>query len=274
LDEKVAPWQSSGVRNASNASLWAAVFWRALAIWLPIAAATTGLAGIVYLTAQQSMRLGFDDPQIALARRTADRLNSGAAPASLVPEQAELATSLDPFVLVLDADGRLLASSVVLHGQMPNYPAGVFDTARRRGEDRVTWQPESGVREATVAVPWHGGFVVTGRSLELTERHVDQLAVLVGAGWLATLGLVAVAALLAVLLSPPPAWPAVSLGPWRIAAYEMVLGLASWMMNGLDEDGRSRALEALRATLAAHTTDSGARCDSSGWIITSRSRVG
>jgi hypothetical protein len=182
------------VQNAFNAPAWVAVVWRALAIWVPIAAATTGLAALVYVTAQQNLRLGADDPQIALARQTAARLDGGAAPASVVPEQVDLATSLDPFVLVLDADGRLLASSVLLHGQMPNYPEGVFASVRRHGEDRVTWQPESGVREATVAVPWHGGFVVAGRSLELTEQHIDQLGVLVGTGWLATLGLVAVAA--------------------------------------------------------------------------------
>jgi hypothetical protein len=169
--------------------------WRALAIWLPIAAATTGLAGMVYLTAQQSLRLGSDDPQIALARRTAAHLDGGAAPASVVPEQVDLATSLDPFVLVFDADARLLASSVLLHGRTPDYPVGVLDTVRRRGEDRVTWQPEPGVRDATVAVPWRGGFVVAGRSLELTEQHIDQLGLLVGAGWMATLGMVAVAAL-------------------------------------------------------------------------------
>ena len=29
---------------------------------------------------------------------------------------------------------------------------GVFDTVRARGEDRVTWQPENGVRNATVVV--------------------------------------------------------------------------------------------------------------------------
>jgi hypothetical protein len=199
------------VKHASNAPFWATVVWRALVIWLPIAAATTGLAGIVYVTAQQTLRLGSDDLQVALARRTAARLDGGTAPASVLSEQVDLATSLDPFVLVFDADGRLLASSVLLHGQLPNYPAGVFETVRRRGEDRVTWQPEPGVRDGTVAVPWHGGFVVAGRSLELTEQHIDQLGLLVGAGWLATLGLVAVAALLTAVLSPP-AWPAVSLG--------------------------------------------------------------
>ena len=118
------------MRHTSHATPWAAIVWRAICIWLPVAAATTGLAGIVYVTAQQSLRLGTDDLQVALARRTATRLNGGAAPASVIPEQVDLATSLDPFVLVLDADGGVLASSALLHGQNPNYPAGVLDSVR------------------------------------------------------------------------------------------------------------------------------------------------
>jgi hypothetical protein len=54
------------------------------------------------------------------------------------------------------------------------------------------------------------------------------------------------------------------------AAYELVLGLAGWMMQDLDETGRSRALEALRASLGAHVTDSGVRYDSAAWIIGGR----
>jgi hypothetical protein len=46
----------------------------------------------------------------------------------------------------------------------------------------------------------------------------------------------------------------------------MVLGLAGWMMPGLDEDAASRELQALCATLAAHTTDTGLRYDSAGWL--------
>jgi hypothetical protein len=80
----------------------------------------------------------------------------------------------------------------------------------------VTWQPEPGVREATVAVGWRRGFVVAGRSLQLTEQHIDQVGLIVGMGWLATLVLVAGAALLAALLNPPPDRPTFSLGPWRI----------------------------------------------------------
>jgi len=194
-----------------------AVLTRAVAIWLPIAAATTGLALIVYGAVQQNLRLTADDPQVALARRTAAQLDAGTPPSAAVPaERVDLARSLDPFVLVFDANGQVLASSATLHSQVPDYPVGVFDTVRARGEDRVTWQPEKNVRNATVAISWQGGFVVAGRSLRLTEQHIDQIGLVVGAGWLATLTLVTAAAVLATLINPPRDTQTLSLGPWRI----------------------------------------------------------
>jgi len=205
------------MRHVSTAPAWAAVLTRALAIWLPIAAATTGLAVIVYGAVQQNLRLTADDAQVALAVRTAAHLDAGTPPSAAVPaEQLDLARSLDPFVLVFDADGHVLASSATLHGRVPDYPVGVFDTVRARGEDRVTWQPENGLRNATVAVAWQGGFVVAGRSLRPTEQHVDQIGRVVGAGWLATLTLVAAAAVVATLINPPRDWPTFGLGPRRI----------------------------------------------------------
>jgi hypothetical protein len=209
--------QTEEVSHTSNVPGWASVVTRAIAIWLPIAAATTGLAGIVYGAAQQNLRLTADDPQIGLAQRTAAQLDAGSPPSAAVPsEQVDLARSLDPFVLVFDASGHVLASSATLHGQVPDYPIGVFDTVRARGEDRVTWQPENGVRHATAAVAWRGGFVVAGRSLRLTEQHIDQLRLVVGAGWLATLALVAGAASVATVINPPGDRAIFSLGPIRI----------------------------------------------------------
>jgi hypothetical protein len=162
------------------------------------------MAVLLYAALQQDLRLGADDPQVALARATADRLDAGSPPSALVSnDQADLSRSLDPFVLVFDAGGRLLASSVTVQGQPPDYPAGVFDSARARGETRVTWQPAPGVRSATVAVPWRGGYVVAGRSLLLTEEHIDQIGVLIAAGWLGTLALIALAAVLAAAIGQP-----------------------------------------------------------------------
>lgn len=50
-------------------------------------------------------------------------------------------------------------------------------------------------------------------------------------------------------------------------AYAFVLGLMGWMLEGLDDSGRARALDNLRATLTAHDTGSGVELDSAAWII-------
>jgi hypothetical protein len=137
-------------------------------VWLPVAIAVTGLAGIAYLAVQQDLRLSADDAQVALARSTATRLDTGVAPLKTLPaDSVDLTNSLEPFVMVFDSTGRLLASSATLNGQPVDYPADVFDSVRARTEDRVTWQPEPGIRSATVAVPWRNGFVVAGRSSQV-----------------------------------------------------------------------------------------------------------
>jgi hypothetical protein len=50
-------------------------------------------------------------------------------------------------------------------------------------------------------------------------------------------------------------------------AYQLVLGLLGWMLQGLDDDGRAVAQDALRATIAAHATTEGVVYDSAAWII-------
>jgi SAM-dependent methyltransferase len=50
-------------------------------------------------------------------------------------------------------------------------------------------------------------------------------------------------------------------------AYQFVLGLLGWMLEGLDDDGRARALDALRTTTSSHDTPDGVVYDSAVWII-------
>jgi SAM-dependent methyltransferase len=50
-------------------------------------------------------------------------------------------------------------------------------------------------------------------------------------------------------------------------ACEFVLGLMGWMLDGLDDAGRARALDALRATTHDHETADGVLYDSAAWII-------
>ncbi len=49
--------------------------------------------------------------------------------------------------------------------------------------------------------------------------------------------------------------------------HQFVIGLVGWMLEGLDEPGRRRALDDLRATIAAHATPEGVVFGSAAWII-------
>ena len=51
-------------------------------------------------------------------------------------------------------------------------------------------------------------------------------------------------------------------------ALRFVLGVSGWMLDGLDDDGRRRAVEALRSSLVAHETPEGVRYDSAAWLVT------
>jgi len=160
--------------------------------WLPLAIATAGLCALVYLTVQQSLRMGANDPQIQMAEDAASQLNTGASVESVIPSnKVEIADSLAPFVIVFDQSGKVLASSATLHGAVPIYPSGVLDYTRQKGQDRVTWQPEVGVRMATVVVSYKNGLVLAGRSLlevEIRETQVEQLSILAMlAIWIVTL---------------------------------------------------------------------------------------
>ena len=50
-------------------------------------------------------------------------------------------------------------------------------------------------------------------------------------------------------------------------AHRFVLGLMGWMLTGLDDAGRARAIDALHATMAAHETPDGVVLDSAAWIV-------
>ena len=178
------------------------LFTRAFPKWLPIAVAVTVLVGISYIFVQQSYRQTANDPQIMMARDVAAAVAAGTPAGQLVPKEAvDPSKSLAPFLIVLNADGRtVVASSMVLGAITPVPPAGVLETAKASGENRVTWQPRADARIASVVVPVRGGpggYVVAGRSLRATEERVDQLTQLAGLGWIGALVLTLLAVLLA-----------------------------------------------------------------------------
>jgi hypothetical protein len=162
-----------------------------LRIWLPAAVILTGICGLVYMAEQQSLRQGANDPQIQLAEDAAAALSDGKStitavvPASIV----DVGRSLAPFIMAFDPSEAVSASSGLLHGQNPVLPAGVLDYVKKNGEDRITWQPEPGVRIAAVVerVESTGGFVLAGRSLREVEKRENQTVQITAVFWLVTL---------------------------------------------------------------------------------------
>jgi hypothetical protein len=164
---------------------------RILKQWLPLAAVTTLLCGQVYLSVQQTLRWGANDPQIQMAEDAATALAAGGSPQSMVPfSQVEISSSLAPFMVIYSDAGQPLASSGLLNGAVPNLPAGVLDYTRQNNEDRISWQPEAGVRVAAVVAAYGGkqpGFVLAGRSLREVEKRESQLEQITGIAWMVTL---------------------------------------------------------------------------------------
>lgn len=179
-------------------------FLRVAALFLPAAAALTIAGGLTFLAVQQDLRIGANDVPQQLAEDGVAALNRGAEPAAVVGSGSVLIdSSLAPFVAVFDGQGTLLATSGSLDGKPPAPPIGVLRSAQANGRDAVTWQPRTGVRIALVALPWKGGAVVAGRSLRVVESRIDAIQVLMAAGLLAGLAVLAVVAAIAAWL-----WPA------------------------------------------------------------------
>jgi len=157
---------------------------------------STVLALALYAIPQQVIRLGANDPQIAMAGDLAARLEGGVAASEAVPAgSVDMTRSLTPFVIVYDDQGKPLASQAQLNGQTPTPPAGVFDFVRTHGEDRITWRPEAGVRMAAVVKRVegaHAGFVLAGRSLREEETRQTQVGQMAWAAWMGMMGMILV----------------------------------------------------------------------------------
>jgi hypothetical protein len=103
-----------------------------------------------------------------------------------------MASNPAPFVIVYDAHRHVLASSGRLNGRTPALPAGVLTSVASHGQDRITWQPQPGLREAAIIQPYGGpdpGFVLAAQSLEIISAQQRSLTWSVACIWLAALAL-------------------------------------------------------------------------------------
>jgi hypothetical protein len=181
---------------------------RALRTWLPLAALAVCAALMVYGAVQQNFRSSANDPQIQIAEDVVRSLEEGIPPQTIVGKDArlDLSVTLSPFLIIYDNAGIPLASSVELHSAVPTLPGGVYDYTSAHGEDRITWQPERGLRFATVMKRYEAagssstaGFVLVGRSLREVESRTSRLMTNLLLGLLVTLIVTFVTVLVAAL---------------------------------------------------------------------------
>ncbi len=179
--------------------------------WLPLALLITVLSALIHVAVQQNYRMTGNDPQIQLAEDASAALATGLPPEAITTQQpTDIAKSLSPFFVVFDDTYKPISGTGVLDGKLPTLPSGVFDYAKSHGENRFTWQPKSGVRQAVVLSQYKAqsqtasssketiGYIAVGRSLSEIEKRSSNLGIMVLLAWLAALLLSFLSVMLAV----------------------------------------------------------------------------
>lgn len=182
--------KSSKDKNLKDKKIWLKI----LITWTPLALVITLVLGTVYLLCQQVYRMSANDPQIQISEDIANKLSQGTPLKNVLPaERVDMSKSLSTYVMLFDDSGNLLATNTTINGAVPSFPIGVLDYSRAHGQDRVTWQPESNIRQATVVTYFNGassGFVLVGRSLREVEIRENNLLFIVGFAWFFSLAAV------------------------------------------------------------------------------------
>jgi hypothetical protein len=155
--------------------------------WLLPVVVTSIIFGTMYVVTQQVQRLSANDDPLRLASQVAAELREGQSATVAAQPHVDLERSLALFVVVENAQGTATSGSGYLRNKLVSLPTGVLSNAARTGRDDVTWQPETGLRFATVTLKVGDQFVTAGQSLAPSEDRDTTFRELVGFGWLASM---------------------------------------------------------------------------------------
>lgn len=168
--------------------------------WIPLAVVVTALCGLVYVVGQQNLRQAANDPQIQISEDLAGQLGQKKLPSPQTSlDIIDISKSLAPFVIVYDDRGQAIGSTARLNGKAPTLPKGVLEYTKAHKQDRITWEPQKGIRHAIVVTRVENGikgYVLAGRSLREVETRSDLLLKQVSIVWIVIL----VTSLVAVIL--------------------------------------------------------------------------
>lgn len=164
---------------------------RCIRIWLIFTAVIISLCALMYLVAQQNLRLGANDPQYQLTTDIASELGNGQTPDHYIPSSTtDMLKSLATYIIIFDDSKNVVGSSVSLDNKTPIPPSGVFQYTKEHGIDSFTWEPKSGIRQAVVMERYEGahpGYVLVGKSIQQTERRELRMLKIIALGGLLTI---------------------------------------------------------------------------------------
>jgi len=166
---------------------------RSVISWLPLSVAIVCIYGIMYLVVQQYIRLSANEILTEYAENTRSKLENGMTPDSIIKEipKIDMAKSLSPFVMIYNNARILIASSASLKENYPAIATGTLDYAEKNNGNKVTWQPQQEVRNATVILhctkDGQGYFILAGRSLREIENREHFVLLQTFAGMMLTL---------------------------------------------------------------------------------------
>ncbi|MFA5130308.1 MAG: hypothetical protein WC477_05340 [Patescibacteria group bacterium] len=173
---------------------------------LTLILAISVIAGFAYIASQQVLRQDANDPQIQIVEDASAAFSAGqqVPTQDAAGTQTDIAKSLSTFIVIYNSTGTAVFSTGVLNDAAPVPPKGVLDTAAK-GEVRVTWQPQKGLRYAIVAAPYTSsdgsGVVLAGRSLREVERREMILGIQFLLAWILSVFILLAGSFLPMLLS-------------------------------------------------------------------------
>ena len=163
-------------------------FLRIIRQWLPLAVGISAIVFIIFLVIQQDIRIGTYDPQIQLAEDMASSFNNGMT--ATTSGKIDVSKSLAPFTIIYNKQGKVVSSNAYLDGKTPTLPPSVLTSRKGTevpGENRLTWQPQEGVRLATVVTSYSKGYVVVGRNMREAEVRINDQFNNILIGWVIAL---------------------------------------------------------------------------------------
>jgi hypothetical protein len=163
-------------------------FIRIIRQWVPLAVGISAIVFIIFIVVQQDIRIGTYDPQIQIAEDMASSLDNGGV--ATTSGKIDVSKSLSPFMIIYDRQGKIISSNAYLNDKTPVLPPGVLTSRKGTdvpGENRLTWQPQDGVRLATIIKSYNNGYVVVGRNMRETEIRISDQFNNILMGWVIAL---------------------------------------------------------------------------------------